>query len=212
MTFYRLLAAAVNSLYSFWWDVTHDWGLDLLRPRNVPSNTTTRSRSPPKRLVLPGLHPRSTLLGHRASMDEDLDENTVIDASKHGHVRFPWGLRPSLLFPLAVYPSAVLADLVLRLTWSAKLSSHLHSYSEGDLIIFWIELAEILRRWMWVFLRVEWEVVKHEYIHDGGSHLGSTILTPRDGLFSTTLPAENYEMLPPNQDENKSARNQHVRP
>lgn len=201
-TFYRLLAAAVNSLYSFWWDVTHDWGLDLLRPRAVPSNTTTRSRSPPKRLVLPHLHSRSTLAGHRAPMDEDIDKSTMIDASKHNHARYPWGLRPSLLFPLPVYPFAVLADLILRLTWSAKLSSHLHSYSEGDLIIFWIELAEILRRWMWVFLRVEWEVVKHEHFHDGGSHPGSTILTPRDGLFSTTSSGENYEMLPPNRDEN----------
>ena len=72
----------------------------------------------------------------------------------------PSGLRPMLLFPLAVYPFAISVDLVLRLSWSAKLSSHLHSYSEGDLIIFWIELAEVLRRWMWVFIRVEWEIVK----------------------------------------------------
>lgn len=27
-------------------------------------------------------------------------------------------------------------------------------------MIFWLEMAEILRRWMWVFVRVEWEVVK----------------------------------------------------
>lgn len=210
--FYRLLAAAVNSLYSFWWDVTHDWGLDLLRPRNASPNATARSRSPPKRLVLPHLHSRSSMLGHRASAEEILDKNSVIDTSKHSRARYPWGLRPSLLFPLPVYPFAVIADLVLRLTWSAKLSSHLHSYSEGDLIIFWIELAEILRRWMWVFLRVEWEVVKHEHIHDGVSHVGTTILTPREGLFPTNSPVESYEMMTPGSDENISVRNIHDRP
>lgn len=26
--------------------------------------------------------------------------------------------------------------------------------------IFWLEVAEIVRRWLWVFLRVEWEVIK----------------------------------------------------
>lgn len=52
------------------------------------------------------------------------------------------------------------ANLVLRLTWSVKLSPHLHSHSEGSGVIFWMEVAELVRRWMWVFLRVEWEIVK----------------------------------------------------
>ncbi|KAH9931084.1 EXS-domain-containing protein [Epithele typhae] len=86
-----LLAAAVNSLYSFWWD---------------------RSGA----------------------------------ASPDVSVR----LRPTLLYPLAVYPLAILVDLILRLTWSA-------SWRPDHL---WIELAEVVRRWMWVFLRVEWETVK----------------------------------------------------
>jgi hypothetical protein len=52
-------------------------------------------------------------------------------------------------------------NLVLRMTWSIKLSSHLHSQSEGSALILWLEVAEVLRRWMWVFIRVEWEVVKN---------------------------------------------------
>jgi hypothetical protein len=46
------------------------------------------------------------------------------------------------------------------MTWSIKLSSHLHSQTEGSVVIFWLEMAEMVRRWMWVFVRVEWEVVK----------------------------------------------------
>jgi len=111
----RLLAASINSLYSYWWDLTNDWGFDLLRSKPVKSE----------------------------------------DTQPH-----PFGLRARLLYPLPYYPFLVLANLVLRLTWSVKLSPHLHSHSEGSGVIFWTEVAELVRRWMWVFLRVEWEIVK----------------------------------------------------
>ena len=107
----------VNSLYSYWWDLTNDWGFDLLRSKPTASK----------------------------------------DPRPH-----PFGLRARLLYPLPYYPFIVLANLVLRLTWSVKLSPHLHSHSEGSGVIFWTEVAELVRRWMWVFLRVEWEIVKGE--------------------------------------------------
>jgi len=77
-------------------------------------------------------------------------------------VAHPYGLRPRLLYPLPVYPLALFINLILRLTWSIKLSSHLHARAlgEGSLFIFWVEVAEIVRRWVWVFIRVEWEIVK----------------------------------------------------
>lgn len=158
-----LLAAAINSLYSFWWDVTHDWGFDLLLPRAYSGQ---QPRYPPKRLVLPGLHssrsesiassPRDTPTKERYA-DE---ETSSYFRSNYTHARYPYGLRPTLLFSLPIYPFVIVADLVLRLTWSVKLSSHLHSYSEGDFMIFCFEFAELLRRWMWLFIRVEWEIVK----------------------------------------------------
>ena len=115
--FYRLLAALVNSLYSYWWDLTNDWGFDLLRFKHTKG--------------------------------EDLRPH-------------PFGLRARLLYPLPYYPFIVLVNLVLRLTWSVKLSPHLHSHSEGSGVIFWTEVAELVRRWIWVFLRVEWEIVKEK--------------------------------------------------
>ena len=30
----------------------------------------------------------------------------------------------------------------------------------GALLFFWLEVAELLRRWLWVFFRVEWEYVQ----------------------------------------------------
>ncbi|KIJ67610.1 hypothetical protein HYDPIDRAFT_26035 [Hydnomerulius pinastri MD-312] len=155
-----LLAAVVNSLYSFWWDLTNDWGLDLLKPRS----TQSRGR-PPRALVLPSLHSKPTSISgspHMLSPSSDAlpsaSTSTTFDAT--GRPSYPFGLRPVLLYPLPVYPLVVFFNLVLRMTWSIKLSSHLHSQSEGSALIFWLEMAEVLRRWIWVFLRVEWEVVK----------------------------------------------------
>lgn len=72
-----------------------------------------------------------------------------------------FGLRARLLFPdPLVYHLFIAIDLILRFTWSLKLSSHLHTISEIESGVFLMEALELLRRWMWVFLRVEWEVVK----------------------------------------------------
>jgi len=189
-----LLAAAINSLYSFWWDVTHDWGFDLLslgtQHKLVAKSTL---RSPPKRLLLARKHSLS---------NEDIEDLPAEEPAKAAisqeTPRYPFGLRPTLLFPLPVYPFAILVDLVLRLTWSAKLSSHLHSKTEGDLLIFWIEMAELVRRWMWLFLRVEWEVVK-----DRGSSRSrrpsysdsSFAGFPSPGIMGSAAPEE-YELSP----------------
>lgn len=72
-----------------------------------------------------------------------------------------FGLRSILLLPdPIVYYLFTLIDLVLRFTWSLKLSSHLHTISEIESGVFMMEALELARRWMWVFVRVEWEAVK----------------------------------------------------
>lgn len=142
-----LFSVAINSLYSFWWDVTNDWGLDLLNLRHTESHA----------VVFPF---QQTVTADRSS--SHLRSSRALSfrrAGRHGSP-YPYGLRPILLYPLLVYPLIVFLNLVLRMTWSIKLSSHLHLQSEGSVVIFCLEVAELLRRWMWVFLRIEWEVVK----------------------------------------------------
>ena len=156
----------MNSLYSFWWDVTYDWGFDLLRLKEKKT-TSSRAHSPPRPLMLPRLHSRSALLSNadpENGSKESLEELEAANDFPRPSKRYPFGLRSVLLLPLPVYPFAILVDLVLRLTWSAKLSSHLHSFIDEDRAIFLIEFAEMLRRWMWVFLRVEWEVVREREV------------------------------------------------
>jgi len=168
----RLLSAAINSLYSFWWDVTNDWGLKLLKPKSSRSS----ERSLPRRLVLPRLHSGSALLSRDFGSESE-------------EYRY-YGLRSTLLYPLPVYPFLVFLNFFLRMTWSAKLSSHLHS-TDGSVTIFLIEVAEIIRRWMWVFIRVEWE-----YIKKARERAGRLRLDESDEPYELNPPTPELESRP----------------
>ncbi len=164
----RLLCALINSLYSFWWDVTNDWGFDLLQ--FTPKLKRPNPAFLPRPLVLPAAQERRESITSPRNSTTTLSSapsSPPISPHPHSHphqltAAHPYGLRARLLYPLPVYPLALFINLVLRLTWSIKLSSHLHASAqgEGSLFIFWVEVAELVRRWIWVFIRVEWEIVR----------------------------------------------------
>ncbi|XP_041009228.1 SPX and EXS domain-containing protein 1-like isoform X3 [Juglans microcarpa x Juglans regia] len=108
--FYRplwLLSGVLNSLYSFYWDVTRDWDLSGF--------TRIFKFSKP--------HFFSHMLYGRK-----------------------W-----------VYFWVIGSNLVLRCTWTYKLSAHLrHNY----ITVFTIAALEIFRRFQWIFFRVENEWIK----------------------------------------------------
>ena len=56
-----------------------------------------------------------------------------------------------------MYYGAICMDLMLRCTWSFKLSPHLDHFNDLEGGIFVMELLEVLRRWIWIFFRVETE-------------------------------------------------------
>ena len=56
-----------------------------------------------------------------------------------------------------MYYGAIVIDLMLRCTWSFKLSPHLDHFNDLEGGIFIMEFLEVLRRWMWIFFRVETE-------------------------------------------------------
>jgi len=135
----RLLAAVVNSLYSFWWDVTNDWGLNLM------NFDTSNNQQPTPKQLLPSQSQRP---------------HSPTDHWKYRRRQSCHGLRSILLYPRAVYSVMIFLNLLLRLTWSIRLSTHVHATRDGTLVFFWLEVAELVRRWLWVFVRVEWEVIK----------------------------------------------------
>lgn len=170
-----LLSVAINSIFSFYWDVQKDWGLSLLE-----LDTWIPARSRDDGYLTPTGHGRSSS-SSSASLWSRL---TSLGQQRNSHLRSPaptpaydlgppspiatrkirgtfFGLRPTLLLPDAsVYYLFTVLDLVLRFTWSLELSSHLHIISDIESGVFLMEALELVRRWMWVFIRVEWEVVR----------------------------------------------------
>ncbi|KAJ9093886.1 hypothetical protein QFC21_006259 [Naganishia friedmannii] len=251
-----LLAVIVNSMYSFWWDVTNDWGLGLLKVETwvpdhfasgaigLPITTPTTPRfsatdargTTVTRVVLsrlyrllrsirsggskgtaatpqageyellsafPGVadeHQRSPMpspqshLRRRSSFTVPLSANPNPNPNPNGDAASSVGgvgggdgrggthsrsqshsshFNPATLSgPInthatsrsrndpVVYHLFIAIDFILRFTWSLKLSSHLHTIAEIESGVFMMEALELMRRWMWVFLRTEWEVVK----------------------------------------------------
>ena len=104
-------AVAINSIYSFYWDVARDWDLHLF--------SSARERDNPE---------------------------------------YPWGLRRHRWFHAKeFYYAAIVMDALLRCTWSLKLSPHLDHFNDLEGGIFTMEALEVLRRWVWIFFRVECE-------------------------------------------------------
>ncbi|SCV68909.1 BQ2448_1030 [Microbotryum intermedium] len=240
-----ILAVAVNSLYSFWWDVTNDWGLSLLTRQGWSASPTASysflSSPAPSRMLQTTISRSAAATAHAAhartrsthtslhvpgstpSVNSTLVKAITLDAqfppppsrplspttdaltpsrsahrTHHHHhsraystaaapnVTFPF-LRPVLLLPdPSIYYLAIVIDLVLRFTWSLKMSSHLHSIHEIESGIFLMEALEVFRRWMWVYFRLEWEAVRKG---GGDSETNpSSALDKEDGESSTFRP------------------------
>lgn len=79
------------------------------------------------------------------------------------------GLRPLLCFPKYCYFAAIAIDYLLRFTWSLKLSNNWYQLTDYEFGIFVLELLEIVRRWIWVFFRVDSEWANN--VHNKDIHL-----------------------------------------
>jgi hypothetical protein len=196
-----VIAVLVNSFFSFWWDVTHDWGLKMLKwdtwtstssslAQNVKSfhkksfasssslNLKQTSPSPP---LAAGSTNGATRPHHMLGANNTSPGSNSNASSSHLRNQSSF-LRPSehvMLFPPIVYQMAITCDLILRFAWSLKLSSHLHHIIELESTAFYLEAMEILRRWAWTFLRLEWEICKRKSWEAEGSMESLTLQTLR---------------------------------
>lgn len=94
--------------------------------------------------------------------DWDLNLLSLSARKRHAPEQYPYGLRKNRHFHAPqIYYVAILLDFFLRCTWSIKLSPHLDHFNDLEGGIFLMELLEVVRRWMWVFLRVETEWVRN---------------------------------------------------
>ncbi|KAK9719436.1 protein-ER retention protein [Basidiobolus ranarum] len=97
-------------------------------------------------------------------------------------------LRDVLMYREPVYYISIFIDFFLRTTWSLKLSENMKS---EDLIAggFILEAAEILRRWLWVYFRVEKEWISAEFnkLNDNYSLQPFSSLQPDEELNSNPM-------------------------
>lgn len=170
----------MNSAYSFWWDITNDWGLTLLKGETWSKNSRESTASYHALPQLSASNSRSSSSGssgsptfakthfRKASSFSALPLSSLpstplpdIKPINSSLGSYPFGLRDTLLFrDSLVYYLVIFINFILRFTWSLKLSSHLHGVAELESGVFLMEALELIRRWLWVFFRVEWETVK----------------------------------------------------
>lgn len=93
---------------------------------------------------------------------KDWDLTLFASSSERNNPEHPWGLRRHTHFHTKdMYYGAIIIDLMLRCTWSFKLSPHLDHFNDLEGGIFIMEFLEVVRRWMWIFFRVETEWGKY---------------------------------------------------
>ncbi|KAK2751915.1 protein-ER retention protein [Onygenales sp. PD_40] len=88
---------------------------------------------------------------------------TLFAALNHPHdPEHPFGLRRHRYFySNKMYYSAIVIDLILRFTWVTRLSSRLNGVNDIEGGVFVLMFLEVVRRWMWIFFRVETEWVRN---------------------------------------------------
>ncbi|KAI8098897.1 EXS family-domain-containing protein [Halteromyces radiatus] len=158
-----MIAVFVNSLYSFWWDISMDWNL-IQVTYEMPTTKHAEDHHP--------YHGQHHLQQHLTPM-----------------VRF----RRNLHFSMTpVYFLAMMADFILRITWSLKLSSHVYiKRIEGS--VFLVELLEVVRRWIWVIFRMESEWIKRANLPTTSSSTTTAISS------TTTSPTLSHNISPSQQ-------------
>jgi len=93
---------------------------------------------------------------------KDWDLTLFSSARERNSPDHPFGLRRRLFVQPApaIYYGAIALDLLLRCTWSLKLSPHLDHLADFESSIFMVEFLEVFRRWVWIFFRVETEWIR----------------------------------------------------
>lgn len=84
---------------------------------------------------------------------------TLFSALNHPNdPEYPFGLRRHRYFYAnEMYYSAIIIDLILRFTWISRLSTRLDWVNDLEGGVFVLMLLEVVRRWIWIFFRVETE-------------------------------------------------------
>ncbi|KAI9223559.1 EXS family-domain-containing protein [Blastocladiella britannica] len=133
------VAAFINTMYSYYWDVFMDWSLFVRPARGARGAAAGRMLSASTSISNISNQPAASL-EHGGGTDH------------HDASQWPPLTRPVRAFTHAApYYVAIVADFILRSLWILRLSSHV------PVSPTFLSAAEIVRRGMWAVLRIERE-------------------------------------------------------
>ena len=82
-------------------------------------------------------------------------ELSLFSPKERNNPDYPFGLRRHRFFHAnEMYYGAITIDLLLRFAWVFRWSTHSHDLESE---IFALMFLEVIRRWIWIFFRVESE-------------------------------------------------------
>lgn len=179
------LAALVNSLYSFFWDVERDWGIGLFTAGKIGTGAKglvqrlaralrggPEGSGPvpvPNLAITGGLSPspsEAAGLGNGArSASSPALPQAALGALGPGHRQQPPAApsAPVLELPRAIsysprfYATLVVSNLFLRHAWMLKFSATARA---SLLVMAFVPILEAYRRYQWAFVRIEAELRK----------------------------------------------------
>ncbi|PVZ99989.1 hypothetical protein BB558_003974 [Smittium angustum] len=148
--FLWFLSAFFSSLYSFYWDIAFDWDLGNFRTWNLTDIVYA--------ILTPDFEYQDLETGSSLFSTNKSSSVSILDVPHPSSLYTgPPLLRSTLVYKKPIYYYlAMCLDLLLRATWTIKLSSHI----EIDSIPysgFILNLLEIIRRSVWILFRVEKE-------------------------------------------------------
>ena len=92
---------------------------------------------------------------------KDWDLTLLSSQAERSDADHLWGLRRRLHFAPWQYYAACVLDAILRMTWILKLVPSLeHKHMQWEIVIYSLLFLEVIRRWIWIFFRVETEWVR----------------------------------------------------
>mmetsp|Transcript_2988 Transcript_2988/g.11741 ORF Transcript_2988/g.11741 Transcript_2988/m.11741 type:complete len:450 (-) Transcript_2988:162-1511(-) len=124
-----IVCAVVNTAYSYYWDVRHDWDLNVFKSWGAAETNTGGSGG--------GWAARGRSVG--------------VVYGDDGGVVGPMGRRERV-YPPSFYRVAVVLNLAMRASWTYKLSAHLRHNAWTVLLCTGLEIT---RRFLWAPIRVE---------------------------------------------------------
>ena len=160
-----MLLIAIQSLYALWWDIRMDWDLGHNAYFKKPFGNWSGSTPQDTDQVPLRDNTEASPIG---TLPEPAQSPVRATTEKPRFL-----LRPQLLLFSSSYPYylAIIINVTLRCSWLFRayylepsltgLEIIIPSFFETQVYLYISQVLELLRRWIWIFFRIEHEYLKN---------------------------------------------------